>query len=243
MMIINADDWGRTRGETDAASLCHQRGRITSASAMVFMQDSQRAAELARETGMEVGLHLNLTEPFSAAVEDARLLACHSRIRTYLGARKYAFLVYNPALRGEFRYVIEAQLKEFVRLYGARPSHIDGHRHQHLCSNVLLDGLIPAGQKLRRSFFFWPGEKSLANRAFRGLVNRLLTRRYRSTDYFFALSQCLEVERMSRVAELARKHCVELMTHPANDAERRWLLGDDYLRHLARLERGTYASL
>jgi YdjC-like protein len=48
MLIINADDWGRSRAETDNALTCHDEGRITSASAMVYMEDSERAAELAK---------------------------------------------------------------------------------------------------------------------------------------------------------------------------------------------------
>lgn len=243
MMIINADDWGRTRAETDAALLCYQRGRITSASAMVFMQDSARAAELARAAGIDVGLHLNLTEPFSASVADADLVRCHARVREYLTARRYASLVYNPSLRKEFQYVFDAQLQEFMRQYGSAPSHIDGHHHQHLCTNILLGKVIPAGHKLRRGFYFWPGEKSIANRAVRSLMNRLLTRRYRSTDYFFALSQCTRTGRMLRVTQLAQNHSVELMTHPANEAERRLLLSDDHLRRIGGLHQGTYALL
>src|SRR5437868_14435949 len=40
---LNADDWGRSGAETDAALRCYKGGRITSVSAMVFMQDSERA--------------------------------------------------------------------------------------------------------------------------------------------------------------------------------------------------------
>jgi len=47
MLIVNADDWGRSLAETDAALRCLKRGRITSVSAMVFMQDFKRAARLA----------------------------------------------------------------------------------------------------------------------------------------------------------------------------------------------------
>ena len=47
MLIINADDFGRSVGETNAALECYIAGRITSVSAMVFMADSERAAELA----------------------------------------------------------------------------------------------------------------------------------------------------------------------------------------------------
>jgi predicted glycoside hydrolase/deacetylase ChbG (UPF0249 family) len=37
MLIVNADDWGRSVAETDSALRCYQAGRITSVSAMVFM--------------------------------------------------------------------------------------------------------------------------------------------------------------------------------------------------------------
>ena len=65
MLIINADDWGRSRAETNAALECYQHGRITSVSAMVFMNDSERAAEIAREHNLDAGLHLNFTDPFT----------------------------------------------------------------------------------------------------------------------------------------------------------------------------------
>ena len=64
MIIVNADDWGRSRSDTDAALACYKEERITSVSAMVFMEDSARAAELAKEMGIDVGLHINLTQPF-----------------------------------------------------------------------------------------------------------------------------------------------------------------------------------
>ena len=48
MITINADDWGRSEAETDAALFCYVNGRISSVSAMVFMEDSERAAELAK---------------------------------------------------------------------------------------------------------------------------------------------------------------------------------------------------
>ena len=56
MLIINADDWGRSVAETDAAFQCYTKGRVTSVSAMVFMADSERAAELAKENELDGGL-------------------------------------------------------------------------------------------------------------------------------------------------------------------------------------------
>ena len=107
MIIINADDWGRSVGETDAALSCYRRGRVTSASAMVFMKDSTRSAQLARDAGIDVGLHLNFSERFSAEWVAEPLREYHERIVHFLTRHKYSFLIYNPALRREFRYVYQ----------------------------------------------------------------------------------------------------------------------------------------
>jgi chitin disaccharide deacetylase len=243
MIIINADDLGRTRAETDAALLCYRQGRVTSATAMMFMQDSDRAAELAQSAGLNVGLHLNLSQPFTAPGADSKLAQSHARVIKFLTRAKSAAALYNPALRQDFARVFDAQWQEFLRLYGRRPSHVDGHHHLHLCANILLGDVIPAGEKVRRSFHFWPGEKSALKRAYRRLCDALLTRRYRSTDFFFALSQCQRADRLDRVLTLAQTRVVELMTHPAAPTEQAYLLGDDFGRQLARLDSGNYARL
>ena len=243
MIIVNADDWGRSVAETDAALACHLNRRITSVTAMAFMPDSDRAAELAMTHGIETGLHLNFSQPFSAGATPARVAARQERVCSFINAHKYAFLLYNPMLRRDFFYTYQAQIDEFYRLYRRLPSHVDGHHHKHLCGNVLLDDVIPAGMKLRRNFFFWPGEKGYVNRAYRKLTDHLLGRRYRLTDYFFALSQCLQDDRLRKVLQLARTHCVEVMTHPASVAERECLMSDGYMSLLTPLEPGTYSSL
>jgi predicted glycoside hydrolase/deacetylase ChbG (UPF0249 family) len=243
MLIVNADDWGRSPTETDAAVACYERGRITSASAMVFMEDSERAARIANDCGIDTGLHLNLVQRFSKGPADGRLASRHERLVRFLGSHKYACLLYNPMLRHDFRYVYEAQRDEFARLYGRLPSHVDGHHHQHLCTNMLLDGIIEPGQKVRRSFHFWPGEKGIANRTYRQAVDRWLSRRYRIADYFFALRQCVAPERLQRVIEAAQTGVVEIMAHPGHDDEYGFLMGEGFSRSIGLLDRGTYSSL
>lgn len=243
MIIVNADDWGRSAAETDAALSCHRAGRITSVSAMVFMQDSVRAAALAAESTLGVGLHLNLTQRFDTAVADRAVAEAQARLCRFLGAHRYAYLLYNPLLRRDFALVCRAQLDEFVRLYGRSPTHVDGHHHRHLCTNLLLDPPFAAGLKLRRNFHFWPGEKSRINRAWRQLSDRWLARRYRVTDYFFALSQCLDSDRLDRVVALARTHDVELMTHPDNPAEQAFLMSEAWPQRLRSLRQATYSHL
>src|SRR5208337_4418972 len=61
VLIVNADDWGRDRETTERILQCVRCESVSSVSAMVFMEDSERAAVIAQETGIDGGLHLNLT--------------------------------------------------------------------------------------------------------------------------------------------------------------------------------------
>jgi chitin disaccharide deacetylase len=243
MLIINADDWGRSKAATDSAIVCYQNGRISSTTAMVFMEDSTRAAQLARDIKIDVGLHLNLSEDFTCLHVPDELRKAHTAIRRFLKANRYALVFYNPFLRQQFSLVLRAQTNEFARLYGKPPSHIDGHQHMHLCSNVLFDQLISTGTKVRRSFSFQRGEKSFVNRIYRSLVDRHLLKRHRITDYFFALSSNLSRERLKMLVRLATQHSVELMTHTELARERECLLGDEFAKLIASAPLGNYSLL
>lgn len=241
MIIINADDWGRSTLDTDAALKCYEQKSITSVSAMVFMHDSERAAELAKDTGVDVGLHLNFTETFTGHCPSESVREYQDRTRRFLSASKYSVLLYNPMLKEQFRYVYQAQTEEFYRLYKTEPSHVDGHQHMHLCANMLFDRVIRSGERVRRSFSFWPGEKSTLNRTYRHFVDAWLARRYRLTDFFFALSQTLEGKRRERVIELAKTAKVEVMTHPRDVKEYDYLLSEACSEMLRHLEIGSYS--
>ena len=242
MLIINADDWGRSAAETDAALRCYRERRITSVSAMVFMQDSERAARLTKDYELDdVGLHLNFSEEFTDKSCSETLKESQGRIIRFLKRGKYAQLLYNPFLRKTFACCYQAQVEEFVRLFEKLPSHIDGHHHMHLCANLLLSNMIPAGTKLRRNFSFWPGEKSMLNRTYRWLVDRWLACRYSLTDYFFDLTQCIQGKKLDRVAALAKSSNVELMTHPIVNPEEEYLMSDEFQVILQRLQIGGYA--
>ena len=242
MLIINADDWGRSVAETDAVLRCYRAGRITAVSAMVFMADSERAAKLAKDHQVDdIGLHLNFSETFTGKSHLGRLSHCHNRIVRFLRRSKYSQLLYNPFLRKAFSYSYQAQADEFMRLFEKLPSHIDGHHHMHLCANLLLSKSIPAGMRLRRNFSFWPGEKGFLNRAYRGLVDRWLARRYRLADYFFDLTQCIEGKKLDRVAALAKFSKVEVMTHPIVHSEAEYLMSEEFGAILQDLKVGSYA--
>jgi hypothetical protein len=225
LLVLNADDWGRDGQTTDRIFECFMGGTISSASAMVFMEDSVRAAALAREHSLDAGLHINLTTPFSAPGTSPRLQEHLQRVQRYLKGHRFAQAVFHPGLSRSFEYVVNAQLEEYQRLYGRTPQRLDGHHHMHLCANVLLGKLLPAGTLVRPSFSFYSGEKGAGNRVYRALVNGLLARRHRSANYFFSLPPLEPAERLRRIFALARTATVEVETHPVNPEEYRFLTG------------------
>ena len=230
-LIINADDWGRDQETTERTLECFRHGALSSVSAMVFMRDSERAAEIARDLKIDAGLHLNLTTAFSSPNCSPSLLERQSAIKRYLSRSRLSQLVFHPGLATSFEYVVEAQIQEFWRLYRAVPKRIDGHHHMHLCANVLLGRLLPAGTVVRRNFTFRRGEKIWANRMYRRLVDRALARRHNTTDFFFSLVP-LQTERIQGIVSLAQRYVVEIETHPVNPEEYRFLIEEE-AHHLA----------
>jgi len=230
LLIINADDWGGDHETTERTLECILRGAVSSVSAMVFMGDSERAAAIAKENAIHAGLHLNFTTPFSAPDCPTRLAEHQQRLARYLLRHRLTQVVFYPMLTRSFEYVVSAQLDEFCRLYGAPPQRLDGHHHMHLCANVLLGRLLPPGTVVRRNFSFESGEKGFVNRLYRQVVDRMLARRHRLTDFFFSLAPLEPPGRLKRIFRLARQCVVEVETHPFNLEEYRFLAGGEIFR-------------
>lgn len=229
-LIINADDWGRSRETTDRILECCEEKCISSVSAMVFMEDSGRAAALACERGIDAGLHLNFTASFSTVHSPALLREHQQRIARRLLRHRLAQMIFFPDLIRSFEYVVSAQLDEFRRLYGTAPRRLDGHHHMHLCANVLWGGLLPRGTIVRRSFSFERGEKNCANRFYRRAVDSLLTRRHSLADFFFSLMPLEPEVRLERIFSLGRRFVVEVETHPINLREHQFLTEGEIVR-------------
>lgn len=228
-LIFNADDWGQNRQTTDRTLECIKAGTVSSVSAMVFMEDSERAAAIADQNSIDAGLHLNFTTPFLCRSCPTLLAEHQQKITKRLLRHRLAQVVFYPTLMKSFEYVVSAQIDEFCRLYGARPRRLDGHHHMHLCANVLLGRLLPRGTIIRRNFTFWKAEKSWPNRVYRDFVDRALTRQHCTTDLFFSLVP-LQRKRIQRIVSLAHRYVVEVETHPANSEEYRFLAGDEIHR-------------
>lgn len=229
-LIVNADDWGRDAENTDRILDCFRCGALSSASGMVFMEDSERSAEIARENTLDIGLHLNFTTVFSCSTATLKLKTHQDRVSRYLRANRWAQAVYHPGLASSFEYLVSAQIEEFVRIFGAPPNRLDGHHHMHLCANVLVGSLLPQGTIVRRNFSFRPHEKGTINRLYRSAIDHVLGKRHRLTDRFFSLPPLQPRSRVEKIFAIARGAVIEVETHPIHPEEYRFLTSGEILR-------------
>jgi predicted glycoside hydrolase/deacetylase ChbG (UPF0249 family) len=243
MLIINADDLGRDKAASDTCLACFAARAITSASIMVFMADSGRAAAAAREAGLETGLHLNLTEPYGGPQVAAGLRRSQASVARFLRLGKWAQVVYNPFARRDVVSAFRAQLDEYRRLFRAEPAHVNGHKHMHLSMNMLRAAPIPEGFAVRRSFTFRRGEKGAVNRLYRRAVDRWIERRYRTTDAFYSIDPVADRARLLRIVDQARTEDVELMVHPWRPDQFEFLRSEEFRSLISPVPRGAFSSL
>jgi len=243
MLIITADDLGLDKQVTDRILSSFSMQRISSASAMVFMKDTMRAAESAAELNLEVGLHLNFTLPFSASNVSSKLKAHQNAISSYLLSSKFGQLIYNPFLRDSFYFVFRAQQEEFYRLYGKNPNFYNGHHHMHLCSNIILSNLLPRQVPVRRTFTFNWGEKDPLDILYRRILDHFINYRYISTDYFYSLSALMELETLQKFITLSRIKNVEIMVHPNRDREFIYIQSNEYFKLLNLTKVGNFKEI
>jgi chitin disaccharide deacetylase len=246
MLIVNADDLGYDPATSDAICEVFARGAITSASGMVFMEDSERAFRLALAAGLPLGLHLNLMELYSSTLvgeaeraEQAWTVEC---FRAGF-ARRWAP---SRRLMGSARRCVRLQLAEFERLRGAPPTHVDGHQHGHLSTPALWELGRLKDVAVRSSFTFRPGEKPRYNRALRSLLNRGIGSRFAATRRFHSirdLHPAFGGHGIEEVVAEARDIEVEVMVHPGLADEYEVLVSEQWGRTVASVRTGSFADL
>ena len=245
LLIVNADDFGWNRDATDRTVECFAAGQITSTTALVNMEDSERAAERGREGGFPIGLHLNLTDPFTGsevapAERERQAAAC--RIFGGGGLRLRSW-TYDPRIAGLVEDAIRDQLERFRALYGAEPTHVDGHNHVQVCPNVVRAKAL-AGFKLRNALWAWPSDSGVMAHA-RAARRWLTARRFLTPRYFFDVSELhrLAPEEVTARLGLARDAAAEVMCHPGFGHELEALRAPAWTETIAALPRGSYRDL
>lgn len=127
-IIINADDFGFTKGTNEAVFQLAQLGTLTSTTVMTNMPFAHEADKLLGFSGFSVGLHLNLTQ--------GKPLLPGDKVPSLVGEDGNFHDLTTLTLRakqgrlnaGEVEAEIEAQWNALCSIIGDRISHMDSHQ-------------------------------------------------------------------------------------------------------------------
>jgi hopanoid biosynthesis associated protein HpnK len=146
-LIVNADDFGLTRGVNRAIAELHQAGVLSSATLMANAPATDDAVQLALATpSLGVGCHVVLVDGKSvlSAVRDIPNLAdpIPGRFHSTLTGFLYWFYGQGAPFNARAHYTaeIEAETAAQIALLqsrGLRLTHIDTHKHVHMFPAVL----------------------------------------------------------------------------------------------------------
>ncbi len=115
VLIVNADDFGRSPGVNRGVIEAHEHGIVTAASLMIRWPAAAAAAAYVRNGGrLDLGLHVDLGE-------------WTSRNGQWVAVYEVVPVDDEVAVRAE----VERQLEAFRQLTGRDPSHLDSHQHVH----------------------------------------------------------------------------------------------------------------
>ncbi len=132
-LIVNADDFGRSRSINEAVIRAHREGILTTASLMVNEASCAEAVTLAKENPkLGVGLHLTLLMGHAALPPEkiSGLVNAQGEFGNSPVGVGFRYF-FQRRLREQLRAEIHAQFKSF-RATGLTLDHVNGHLHIHL---------------------------------------------------------------------------------------------------------------
>lgn len=137
-LIVNADDFGRSRSINAAVVRAHREGILTTASLMVNGAACDEAVALARENPrLGVGLHLTLVmgRASLSPAEIPGLVDARGEFGDNAVASGFRYFFAGRGLRDQLRREIAAQFAKF-RATGLPLDHVNGHLNLHLHPTV-----------------------------------------------------------------------------------------------------------
>lgn len=116
-LVVNADDFGYSKGINKGIIKAHKEGIVTSTSLMVNGQAAEEAKVLKKYPKLSVGLHFDISgEGIKADVVNNILVPLSD----------------SGVVEKEFN----KQVDQFKRMVGRFPDHLDSHKHSHMHAKV-----------------------------------------------------------------------------------------------------------
>lgn len=204
-LIVNADDFGMSRGITDAVVVAHRYGFLTSTSLMVTMPAAEYAVSRVQALPtLSVGVHLNICQgrPILPPREVPTLVGENGEFHSprVMARRLWTWRVAPAEIECEFR----AQIRWMIER-GIIPTHADSHHHVHIypaAAGAFVRALAAEGitcaracrciERPRTNVIGGPYGggtfRRLVVQGYRAAVQRTTFRRLVSPDYRVAIS-------------------------------------------------------
>lgn len=131
VLIVNADDFGLSKGQNYGIIEACKNGLVTSTTALVNGAAINHAAQLSRcvpELGVGMHFVLTLGEPLSAMPGLTR--------EGRLGKWIWQMAEEDSLPLDEIAHELECQYRRFIALFGCEPTHIDSHHHVHMIARI-----------------------------------------------------------------------------------------------------------
>jgi chitin disaccharide deacetylase len=198
-LVINADDFGYSKGVNLGIIEAYQNGVVTSTTMMTNMPGAAHAAALALENpGLGVGIHLVLDCGSPVNVEVPSLIDENGFFYKMVDLVKHASLL-------DIEKEYTSQIEKFLS-FGLQPTHLDSHHHLHGHEKI-----YPIVAKLAKKY-------NLPVRKVSGDPNHVSNEELQMVQYFSPefYGNDLSVKHLIKLAERVLSYeSAEIMTHPA----------------------------
>ena len=202
LLIVNADDFGLSKGQNYGIIEACRRGVVSSTTALINGEAVEHAAQLSRDVpGLGVGLHFVLTlgmplSPMPGLTRDGQL-----------GKWIWEMAEQDALPLEEITRELDCQFNRFVDVFGKEPTHIDSHHHVHM---------IPAIFPIVAEFAQRKGVAIRVDREVPGVPECAVksTDGFSSAFYGDEIDEALFLKVLDESAARGEKS-VEVMAHPA----------------------------
>ena len=202
LLIVNADDFGLSKGQNYGIIEACRRGVVTSTTALINGEAVEHAAQLSRELPeLGVGMHFVLTlglplSPMPGLTRDGQL-----------GKWIWEMAEQDALPLDEIARELDCQFNRFVDVFGREPTHIDSHHHVHM---------IPAIFPLAAEFAQRKRVAMRVDREVRGLPDVAVTSTEGFSSAFYGddIDEALFLKVLDASAAKGERS-LEVMAHPA----------------------------
>ena len=203
-LIINADDFGRTRGINYGIVEAMKNGVLSSTTIMMNMPYAEHAVNLAKKEGItSIGVHLTFIEK---SLSLGKTLVNKDGI-----FKKYPELMEEADVE-EIKTEMRVQIDKLINM-GINPTHLDGHHHVHLYSLKMAEAVFAVAGE-----YDLPVRVGKTGRTTRAGEEIVIPSFLRTIDFFedSYYADKVGVEDFKKCIENAMAYdVVELMCHPA----------------------------